>query len=78
LRCARDMGIDVPGDVSVAGFDDIELAALVVPRLTTLRQPTARLAEKAIAALFGAPEDMVDVLLPGELIVRRSTGAPKG
>jgi LacI family transcriptional regulator len=75
IRCARDMGIDVPGDVSVAGFDDIELAALVVPRLTTLRQPTAQLAECAIAGLFGARGAIADTFLPGELILRRSTRA---
>jgi LacI family transcriptional regulator len=75
LRCARDMGIEVPRDVSVTGFDDIELAALVVPRLTTLRQPTAKLAAQSIAAIFGPRDAMTDALLPGELIIRSSTSA---
>lgn len=73
LRVARDLGIAVPAELSVAGFDDIELASLVVPRLTTLRQPVTKLAETAIAALFGPAEDMSDHLLTGKLIVRSST-----
>lgn len=75
LRVARDLGISVPDDLSVAGFDDIELASLVVPRLTTLRQPVTKLAETAIAALFDSAENMSDLLLPGSLVVRSSTAA---
>jgi ribose transport system permease protein len=48
LRAARDLRIDVPGDLAIVGFDDITLADLVVPRLTTGRQPVTEMAEEAV------------------------------
>ncbi|NKF32009.1 LacI family transcriptional regulator, partial [Pseudomonas sp. BGM005] len=48
LRAARDLKIDVPRKLSVTGFDDISLANLVVPRLTTIRQPADMLARRAV------------------------------
>lgn len=76
IRAARDLGLRVPDDLSVVGFDDIALAALVVPRLTTIRQPARRLAEAAVArALDGGEGDVREL---GELVVRDSTGAPGG
>ncbi len=52
LRAARDLKLDVPKDISIAGFDDISLAALVVPRLTTVRQQTELLARQAVEIVF--------------------------
>lgn len=51
LRACRAMGLLVPDDVQVTGIDDIELAGLVSPTLTTLAQPTARMAEEAVRLL---------------------------
>ena len=51
LRACRDLGLRVPEDVQVTGIDDIELAGLVSPTLTTLAQPTARMAEEAVRLL---------------------------
>ncbi|MEO1093112.1 MAG: LacI family DNA-binding transcriptional regulator [Pseudomonadota bacterium] len=73
LRAARDLGMDVPGEVSVAGFDDIELSSLVVPRLTTISQPTAALAKAAISQIFDHPDEPQDAILPGVLVKRGST-----
>jgi LacI family transcriptional regulator len=71
-------GIRVPEDISVAGFDDIEAASLVRPRLTTARIPIAELgragAEMAQALLAGKRPR--SVVLPAELVVRDSTGKP--
>jgi LacI family transcriptional regulator len=71
-------GIRVPEDISVAGFDDIEAASLVRPRLTTARIPIAELgragAEMAQALLAGKRPR--SVVLPAELVVRDSTGTP--
>ena len=77
LAAAAALGLDVPGDVSVVGFDDVELAELV--GLTTVRQPIADSGREAARLLLASIDDpTVDrsqVQLPLELIERRSTGA---
>lgn len=72
LRCARDLKLAVPKDLSVTGFDDITLASLVVPRLTTLRQPIERLAVTAVERVL-AGEAAQDEAIGGEVVVREST-----
>ena len=68
-------GIDVPGDVKVVGYDDIEMAGHVYPSLTSIRQP-AQLAGQSLVALLSeaqsgqAPRTMI---LPTELIERESS-----
>lgn len=79
-RAAQGRGLRVPADVSIVGFDDIQLAALMQPALTTVRQDKAGLGVAAAAAL----EQMIDdpaapppvVTLPVELVARGSSGAP--
>jgi LacI family transcriptional regulator len=73
LRCARDLGIHVPQDVSVTGFDDITLASLVVPRLTTLRQPIEDIASVAVDRILANMQAPSDHAVRGSLIVREST-----
>jgi LacI family transcriptional regulator len=76
LEAARALGIDVPRELSVVGFDDIEVAAYV--GLTTVRQPLResgrRGAELLLQALAGLPVHPLRELLPLELIVRGTTG----
>jgi DNA-binding LacI/PurR family transcriptional regulator len=55
LRGALVLGIRVPDDLSVAGFDDIAMAPFTVPALTTLRMPMAEMAAAAIALAVGTP-----------------------
>lgn len=79
-------GVVVPRDVSVVGFDDIEIAAHFIPPLTTIRQPRAMIGERAAEMLIGRiqeaePRQTGDAAsasdtLPLELVVRGSTGAP--
>ncbi len=73
-------GLTVPGDVSVVGFDDIELIAHISPPLTTIHQPRAALgraaAERLLRRLAGEPDDGDDLILPVELILRASTAPP--
>jgi LacI family transcriptional regulator len=76
LRAARDLKLDVPKDVSITGFDDISLAELVVPRLTTIRQQTELLARHAVEIAFEGKSGTVDMSIAGELIVRDSTCPP--
>jgi LacI family transcriptional regulator len=56
LRAARAMGLEVPQDVSVTGFDDIEIARIVTPALTTMHVPHRAMGTKAAIALI----DMVE------------------
>ncbi|MBB5577683.1 MULTISPECIES: LacI family DNA-binding transcriptional regulator [Rhizobium] len=74
LRAARDLKIDVPRKLSVTGFDDISLANLVVPRLTTIRQPADTLARRAVSLLLEEPPGTEDEMVDGSLVVRGSSG----
>jgi len=56
LRAAMARGLSVPGDVSVAGFDDSTVAQLTVPALTTVRQPVRDMARHAVAMLITAAQ----------------------
>jgi LacI family transcriptional regulator, repressor for deo operon, udp, cdd, tsx, nupC, and nupG len=73
------VGLNVPRDISVLGFDDNLLAPYMVPALTTMAQPKALLAKLAVGnalrALAGQPPQPRDAL-PCRLVVRASTAAP--
>lgn len=79
IRAANRRGIDVPGQLSVAGFDDIALARQVDPALTTIRQPLVRMAEYA-ASILGQGNGTYDGLekhakvIPATIKIRESTG----
>ena len=75
LSAAQSRGLDVPGDLSLVGFDDISWAALSSPALTTVRQDTQALARRAVEqALQPGPPPVSLARIPTELIVRGSTG----
>lgn len=78
----RELGRRVGEDVSVVGFDDIVLASLSDPPLTTVRQPLAQLAQLAIREVLTEGSDTVgqarSILLRPELVVRGSTQPPRG
>ncbi|WP_245275979.1 LacI family DNA-binding transcriptional regulator [Rhizobium giardinii] len=76
LRASRDLGIRVPEDLSIVGFDDIPLASLVLPRLTTVRQPIEEIAEIAIRALLGSGPIVGPIALRPALVERDSTAPP--
>lgn len=72
---ARALGIDVPKQLSVAGFDDSDIARLCSPPLTTARQPIAEIAAMAVALLATAPQEKAQsIRCPVSLVVRQSTG----
>lgn len=76
LRACADLGRRVPEDVAVVGFDDIPLAALVTPALTTCRIPRHALGVRAVRLLLaqvrGEPLDRQEVVLEPELVIRAS------
>jgi len=78
LRTANHLGIDVPGQLSVTGFDDITLARQVDPALTTIRQPLARMAERAAEMLInsngGGEVAKGAEIVPATIEIRESTG----
>jgi LacI family transcriptional regulator len=79
LRAAADSGIAVPADLSIVGFDGIMLSDLVTPRLTTVVQPVAKIAEAAVAMVLGIDltgSADTQKLLQCELVVRDSCAPP--
>jgi LacI family transcriptional regulator, repressor for deo operon, udp, cdd, tsx, nupC, and nupG len=79
-RAAHDLGLSVPADLSVVGCDDLPLASLLTPELTTLRLPAEELGRAGVEALLGKePADAVraGAPLPTTLIVRGSTAPPR-
>lgn len=79
LQAARERGLRVPEDLSVAGFDDIDLAEATDPRLTTVRQPLQEMGSIAVAQLMrvldGHRPEALHIELATTLVVRDSTAA---
>jgi DNA-binding LacI/PurR family transcriptional regulator len=84
LSRLAQLGVEVPGRLSVVGFDDIPLAAMLTPALTTVAAPTAQAGAAAVDALLSrldpdAPPVRPSVReLPATLVVRDSTAPPSG
>jgi len=78
----RGMGLSVPGDVSVVGYDDVPLAAWPAYDLTTVRQPLNRMVEATVETLLAQIADpdrpSQKIEIDGPLIVRSSARMPKG
>ncbi|MDH5531458.1 MAG: substrate-binding domain-containing protein, partial [Paracoccaceae bacterium] len=76
---AREMGVDVPKDVSITGFDDIELAQVAVPGLTTVHVPHLEMGRRAAEILVRLVQDdgpAETIELPAELRMRQSLAPP--
>ncbi len=83
LSCLARLGVAVPDELSVIGFDDIPLAAMLTPALTTVAAPTVQAGATAVDALLGAIDPGVGraseptvAQLPAPLVVRASTAPP--
>jgi LacI family transcriptional regulator len=77
IRAIREAGLDVPGDISVVGFNDLSTVVSTVPSLTTLHLPVhemgAAAAERLLAQILDGTAPTKPVILPVTLIVRGST-----
>ena len=77
IRALQDFGLDVPGDISVIGFDDIKAAEYNNPRLTTIRQPLSNMgriaAQCILNRLHGSEPFREEIVVEPELMVREST-----
>ena len=77
----REMGIDVPGQISVTGFDNITLSEVVYPSLTTLHIPRDQIGREIFANLTAEkppPKTQQEIIITPELVVRESTGRAPG
>ncbi|NEB10369.1 LacI family transcriptional regulator [Streptomyces coelicoflavus] len=76
----RDSGLRIPDDVSVAGFDDLPFSIDAVPALTTVRLPLAEAGARAGRVAMGREDAPVGgiAMVRGELMVRGSSGRPRG
>jgi LacI family transcriptional regulator len=75
MNAARSLGLSIPADVSIAGFDDSPMAIGSWPRLTTVRQPLAEMGEAAVTSLMSSNPASVQVKY--QLVIRGSTAAPR-
>lgn len=80
LRAAQELGLRVPADLSVVGYDDLPIARWTSPALTTVRQPLTEMASAATRIVLdlaaGVRPEVTRVNLATELVVRESTAPP--
>jgi LacI family transcriptional regulator len=82
LKGLREVGLRVPQDVALVGFDDIPITSMIEPALTTVRQPIERLGSLAVEVLLSVLKDSPEAkssvhrtVLPTELVIRNSCSA---
>ena len=77
---ARALGVAIPSQLSVVGFDDLKIARWAGPALTTIRVPIAEMAEQAVQVVLGLWQERVlpfsRVEMATSLVVRDSTAVP--
>lgn len=81
LAAARDLAIDIPGELSITGFDDIDMAEILTPALTTVRAPIADMARaigERVPLMLAGGSDFPSLTLPTSLMIRDSTGPAPG
>ncbi|MFN2364799.1 MAG: substrate-binding domain-containing protein, partial [Halarsenatibacteraceae bacterium] len=80
IRGAEELGYQIPEDLSIIGFDDIELASYVKPALTTIQQSGYRMGYQAMEFLkqviAGEDPGKLKEFLPHKLKIRESSGTP--
>lgn len=81
IRGFSEKGLKVPEDISVTGFDDMDVSRYIVPTLTTIAQPAEKIGERSAELLLSLinddPPSAFEQILPYEFIIRESTAPPK-
>jgi LacI family transcriptional regulator/LacI family repressor for deo operon, udp, cdd, tsx, nupC, and nupG len=79
MMACRQMKIDVPGEISIVGFDDNDLCEIVYPPLTTIQQPKYEMGQTAMHMLLAGitKETVEEHIVQPTLVIRSSTAAPK-
>ena len=78
MRAVFDMGLSIPGDLSLVGFDGVNLSQFSIPRLTTIRQDTRLIATRSVETLLaclGGETKPVREMVPFQLLKRESVRA---
>jgi len=81
MKGARELGLNLPGELSIVGFDDIQIASYVIPELTTIRQPAYEMGKLGAELLVQCIQERtkpVQLMLESSLIVRDSTTRAPG
>ena len=81
INALRERGLNVPRDISVVGFDDLEMSTYYHPALTTVRQPTHQIGKRAVKMLLrliNGDSTVNAEVVPSELIIRESTAPVAG
>ncbi|WP_022664143.1 LacI family DNA-binding transcriptional regulator [Desulfospira joergensenii] len=77
MKGARECGLSLPEDLSIVGFDDIQISSYVIPGLTTIHQPAYEMGQLGAKLLFRLMEEKqskpVQVMLESSLVIREST-----
>jgi LacI family transcriptional regulator len=80
INAFREAGKRIPEDISVVGFDDIKVATVFQPSLTTVQQPLTEMgtmaAQEILASIENSTLDSRSIVVPPQLIVRQSSGPP--
>ncbi len=79
VRALRDLGLSVPGDISVVGFDGIDICRFTVPRLTTVEQPVEEIARRSVNLLLDMMEKNTvprHILVKADFRLRESVSVP--
>jgi LacI family transcriptional regulator len=77
LQKFHEVGIQVPLDISLVGYDDIPLARMAAPPLTTVAQPVVEMSQRIVECLLSEEQqEITTTLLPPKLVVRASTAPP--
>lgn len=81
IKGLKGKGLRIPQDISITGFDDLEVSRYVDPPLTTVAQPAEKLGEKSAELLFQLIDLQIpsqsEYVLPVEFVIRQSTAVPK-
>jgi len=76
IKVSNDLGKSIPKDLKIVGYDDIDLASLVIPSLTTIRQPIEKMSQLAIESIVNKVNGSKvneQIIIPIELIERKTT-----